>query len=57
VKDTVFKDAALKEGFDINPVSGEEMQKIVAQIIATPKPIADRLTQIIGGVEQNTGPK
>ena len=50
-------EAALKEGFEINPVSGLEMQKIVQQIIATPKPIADRLTQIIGGVEQNTGPK
>ncbi len=57
VADGPFKEAALKEGFEINPVSGEEMQKIVAQIVATPKPIADRLTQIIGGVEQNTGPK
>ena len=57
VKDSVFSDAARREGFEINPVSGEEMQKIVSQIIATPRPIADRLTQIIGGVEQNTGPK
>ena len=50
-------DAARREGFEINPVSGEEMQKIVSQIIATPKPIAERLSQIIGGVEQNTGHK
>ena len=57
VKDTVFTDAARREGFEINPVSGEEMQKIVSQIIATPRPIADRLSQIIGGVEQNTGHK
>ena len=57
VKDQVFLSAANKEGFEINAVSGEEMQKIVAQIVATPKSIADRLSQIIGGVEQNTGPK
>ena len=57
VNDAIFKDAALREGFEINPVSGEEMQKIVAQIVSTPKSIADRLSQIIGGVEQNTGPK
>ena len=57
VKDQVFLSAAAKEGFEINAVSGEEMQKIVAQIVATPKSIADRLSQIIGGVEQNTGPK
>ena len=56
-KDDVFLSAARKEGFEINAVSGEEMQKIVAQIVATPKPIADRLSQIIGGVEQNTGHK
>ncbi len=57
VKDPVFLSAAAREGFEINAVSGEEMQKIVAQIVATPKSIADRLSQIIGGVEQNTGPK
>ena len=57
VKDPVFLEAAGKENFDINAVSGEDMQKIVADIIATPKSIADRLTQIIGGVEQNTDPK
>jgi tripartite-type tricarboxylate transporter receptor subunit TctC len=55
--DPAFLTAANKEGFEINAVSGEEMQKIVAQIVATPKPIADRLSQIIGGVEQNTGHK
>ena len=57
VKDPAFLAAAQKEGFDINVVSGEEMQKIVEDIISTPKPIADRLTQIIGGIEQNTGSK
>ena len=47
--------AAAQEHFDINPVSGEEMQKIVEEIVATPKPIADRLLQIIGGVGENRG--
>jgi hypothetical protein len=30
------------------------LQKIISDIIATPKPIADRLAEIIGGIEQNT---
>jgi tripartite-type tricarboxylate transporter receptor subunit TctC len=48
MKDPAFLEDAKKSGFDINPVSGEEMQKIVADIVATPKPIADRLQSIIG---------
>jgi tripartite-type tricarboxylate transporter receptor subunit TctC len=55
VKDPVFLAEAEKEHFDINPVAGQEMQKIVADIVATPRPIADRLLQIIGGVGQNRG--
>jgi tripartite-type tricarboxylate transporter receptor subunit TctC len=55
VKDPVFLAEAQKEGFDINPLSGEELQKIVEDIVATPKPIADRLLQIIGGVGENRG--
>jgi tripartite-type tricarboxylate transporter receptor subunit TctC len=55
VKDPVFLAEAAKEHFDINPVAGQEMQKIVADIVATPRPIADRLLQIIGGVGQNRG--
>jgi hypothetical protein len=48
VKDPVFLEQAKKEHFDINPVSGEEMQKVVAEIDATPKPVAERLAKIIG---------
>jgi tripartite-type tricarboxylate transporter receptor subunit TctC len=55
VKDPVFLAEAGKEHFDINPVSGTDMQKIVTDIVATPKPIADRLLQIIGGVGENRG--
>ena len=54
VADKAFLDAAAAEKFDVSPVSGVELQRIVGEIVATPKPIADRLTQIIGGIEQNT---
>ena len=53
LKDKAFLDAAAKENFDINSVPGEEMQKIVAEITSAPKPITDKLSQIIGGIEQN----
>ena len=53
MKDKTFLDAAAKESFDIDPVSGEEMQKIVSEITSAPKAITDRLGQIIGGIEQN----
>jgi tripartite-type tricarboxylate transporter receptor subunit TctC len=55
VKDPAFLAEAEKEHFDINPVSGAEMQRIVGDIVATPKPIADRLQQIIGAVGENRG--
>jgi hypothetical protein len=53
VRDPAFLDQAKKENLEINPVSGEELQRIVADIVATPKKIADRLNEIIGGIEQN----
>ena len=55
VKDPVFIETAKREGFDISPSTGEEMQKVVQDIIATPKDITARLQQIIGGIEHNTG--
>jgi len=48
MKDPEFLADAKTRGFDINPVSGEEMQKIVVDIVATPRAIADRLQSIIG---------
>ncbi|MDB5651031.1 MAG: Tripartite-type tricarboxylate transporter, receptor component TctC [Hyphomicrobiales bacterium] len=53
VRDPAFLEIAKKDNFDIDPVSGEELQRIVADIVATPKAIADRLQEIIGGIEQN----
>jgi tripartite-type tricarboxylate transporter receptor subunit TctC len=55
VKDPEFLAQAGKEGFDINPLPGAELQKIVEDIVATPKPVADQLLQIIGGVGDNRG--
>jgi hypothetical protein len=55
VRDPIFIETAKREGFDINPSSGEDVQRVVGEIIATPKPIVERLQTIIGSVEQNTG--
>lgn len=48
MKDPNFLAAAEKAKMDINPVSGADLQKIVAEIVATPKPVAERLQKIIG---------
>ena len=48
MKDPEFLAAAEKQKMDINPVSGQELQKIVQDIVATPRTIADRLQGIIG---------
>jgi tripartite-type tricarboxylate transporter receptor subunit TctC len=55
VKDPIFIETAKREGFDINPSTGEDVQRVVQDIIATPKEITARLQQIIGGIEHNTG--
>jgi tripartite-type tricarboxylate transporter receptor subunit TctC len=57
VADPKFIEAAKKEHFDIDPVSGAELQKIVADIVTAPEPIRKRLNDIIGAVEENTGGK
>jgi hypothetical protein len=48
IADPAFIEQAKREHFDIIPVSGEEMQKIVGEIVATPAPVAERLLKIIG---------
>ncbi len=48
MKDPEFLAAAEKQKMDVNPVSGAELQKIVTDIVATPRAIADRLQSIIG---------
>ena len=46
-KDPAFLEDAQKQGLDINPVSGDELQKIVTDIVDTPAKVADRLNAII----------
>jgi tripartite-type tricarboxylate transporter receptor subunit TctC len=48
VKDPGFLEEAKKMNFDIDPVSGAELQKIVAEIVATPKEIGERVHNLIG---------
>jgi hypothetical protein len=54
MKDPAFLEDAKNSNAEINPVSGEDLQKLVADIVGTPRPIADRLHEIIGGVEQQS---
>jgi tripartite-type tricarboxylate transporter receptor subunit TctC len=56
VKDPGFLAVAKKENFEIDPVSGAQMQKIVQEIVSAPEPVRKKLGEIIGGVEENTGP-
>ena len=58
MKDPDFLTEAQKEQLDINPVSGEQLQQIVSDIVSTPKATTDRLSAIIALPEQgNTGKK
>ena len=47
LRDPTFLEQARKEHFDIEAASGEELQKIVAEIVAMPPAQAERLKQII----------
>jgi tripartite-type tricarboxylate transporter receptor subunit TctC len=52
IKDPAFVEEAKKVGLEIDPVSGEELQKIVAEIVATPEAIAKRLADLIAEQKQ-----
>ncbi len=47
VRDPAFLEQARKENFDIDAVSGEALQKLVAEIVAMPKTQGERLKKII----------
>jgi tripartite-type tricarboxylate transporter receptor subunit TctC len=47
VHDPAFLAEAKREKFDVDPASGEELQKIVAEIVAAPMAQGERLRQII----------
>ena len=52
INDKAFLDEAQKLNLDIDPVSGEELQKIVADIIDAPAPVKKRLADILSLVER-----
>ena len=47
MKDRAFLEEAHKANLEINPVAGDELQRIVADIIRMPQPITRRLGQIM----------
>ncbi len=47
MKDAAFLEAAKREGLDIDPVSGEQLQKIVSEILSAPQAVRDRLAALI----------
>ena len=47
VHDPEFIEQARREKFDIEPTTGEAMQKIVTEMMAMPKAQSDRLQKII----------
>jgi tripartite-type tricarboxylate transporter receptor subunit TctC len=49
MKDRDFLNEAQKSGIDIDPVSGERVGALIAQVLATPKDIAERVRTIIDG--------
>jgi len=53
MKDAAFLEEAKKTGLDINPIGGAELQKIVADIIDTPKPVRDRLASILSLIDRD----
>jgi tripartite-type tricarboxylate transporter receptor subunit TctC len=47
IRDPAFLEQARREHFDIDPVTGAELQKIVTEIVAAPKAHSERLRPII----------
>jgi tripartite-type tricarboxylate transporter receptor subunit TctC len=52
MQDPDFLNEAKSMHVDVNPLSGVELQKVVTDIVATPKAAVDRLTSIIGASGQ-----
>jgi tripartite-type tricarboxylate transporter receptor subunit TctC len=46
--DPAFRDEASRLGMDVDPRSGEDVERIVAEIVATPSAITHKLREIIG---------
>jgi hypothetical protein len=48
MKDPQLLAQAAKQGLDIGPASGEELQKVVADMLVAPKAVSGRLVEILG---------
>jgi len=48
MKDPEFMAAAAQERLEIKPIGGEELQKVVEEIVNTPKPVVEKLVSIVG---------
>ena len=53
MKDQAFLDEAKKFNLDIAPISGEELQKVVADIIATPPAATKRLASVLALIQRD----
>jgi len=47
MKDADFLKDAAQMKIEVDPVRGEELQKIVAKVLATPKPLAMKAKEIV----------
>lgn len=52
MRDPEFLDQARQQNLEINPVSGAKLQEIVARMTSLDKPTAQRLKDIVGGLEE-----
>ena len=50
MKDPRFLEDAARAKIDYNPMTGETLERIVAEVMATPRPLADRLAELLGGI-------
>jgi tripartite-type tricarboxylate transporter receptor subunit TctC len=50
VKDPAFLKEAAKQKIEINPMTGAELQAIIADVVAAPRPVAEKLAALLGNV-------
>ncbi len=52
MKDPLFLDGARKVLMEVEPMTGEEMERAIQNAFATPKPVLQRAMQLHGGSGQ-----
>jgi tripartite-type tricarboxylate transporter receptor subunit TctC len=48
VKDKEFVAAMVKANLEVEPMNGDQLEKLIAEVMATPKPLIDRTRQYLG---------